>query len=130
MVKGIKSAEFGCIWKTMFIIAMCFPEKYDPKNKEQSQKLKHYKQFYSSLQYVIPCKFCREFMQGFMIKHIPLDFSGRIPLMFSIYKWKDAVNQKLIYQGNKCSPSIPFEDVLKYYESLRATCSKSKGKCV
>lgn len=130
MANGIKSKEFGCIWKSMFIVAMCFPDKFNPKNKEHLQKLKHFKCFYNSLQYVIPCIFCRNFITNVLSKKLPLDFSGRINLMYSIYLWKDTVNRKLILQGNKCIPSPPFSEVLIYYESLSAKCNKKKGRCV
>jgi hypothetical protein len=130
MAKGIKSKEFGCIWKTMFIIAMCFPDKYIPKNKNHSQKLKHFKCFYNSLQFVIPCVFCRNFIKDLLAKRLPLDFSGRVNLMYSIYLWRDTVNRKLKLQGNMCNSSPPFEEVLAYYESLSATCDKKKGLCV
>lgn len=129
-MKGVKSKEFGCIWKTMFIVAMCYPERYNKNIKSHVEKRKHYKNFYNSLQYIIPCKFCRDFMSSVIVPNIPLDYSGKIPLMKSLYNWKDAVNKKLIFQGNKCNPSPPFEEVLEYYNSLQAKCDKSKGKCV
>jgi hypothetical protein len=130
MPNGVKSSEFGCIWKTMFLVAMCYPDKFDSKNKEHIQKKKHYQCFYKSLQYVIPCKFCRDFMQELIVPRIPVDFSGRVGLMYSIYQWKDTVNRKLILQGNKCESSPPFEEVLKQYENLTAKCDAKKGKCV
>lgn len=130
MVQGIKSKEFGCIWKTMFIVAMCFPEKFNKNCKSHIQKLKHYKSFYYSLQFIIPCKFCRDFMQNNIVSKFPLNFSGRIPLMYSIYTWKDAVNQKLINQGHKIKPSPSFSVILNHYETYRAKCDKNKGNCI
>lgn len=130
MVQGIKSKEFGCIWRTMFIIAMCYPEKFNKNCKSHIEKRKHYRAFYRALQYIVPCKFCRKYMQELIVPKIPLDFSGRIPLMYSLYLWKDAVNRKLIIQGNKCEPSPSFDVILAEYEELRATCDPKKGKCV
>ena len=130
MARGVKSKEFGCIWKTMFLIAMSFPEKYNPKCKTHVKKLKHFNCFYNSLQYVVPCKFCRSFMQTLIVKKIPLDFSGRIPLMYTIYLWRDTVNRKLIMQGNNCKPSPSFTEVLSYYDLLSAKCNKKQGKCI
>jgi hypothetical protein len=130
MVNGIKSKEFGCIWKTMFIIAMCYPEKFNKDCESHVAKRKHYRSFYGSLQYVIPCKFCRTFMKELILPSIPLDYSGRIPLMFSLYQWKDTVNRKLILQGNDCPPSPPFEEILQKYTELTAVCDPGKGKCI
>ena len=65
-----------------------------------------------------------------MQKVIPLNYLGRVELMYSIYQWKDLVNQKLIMQGNQCKSSPPFAQVLAKYDKLRATCNKKLGKCV
>lgn len=131
MVKGVKSKTFGPIWTSMFLTAMCYPEKITPECKDHIAKMKHYKSYYNSFQYIVPCKFCREFTKDVLMKDYPLDFSGRIPLMKSLYIWKDRVNRKLL--DKKCpftSPSPPFEIILKRYEKLRAKCDKKVGKCV
>ena len=125
---GIKSKEFGCIWKTMFIVAMTYPEKYDGRKRDHKAKKQTLELFYSSLTKVIPCKFCRDFC-SILEEKKPLDFSGRVPLMYSIYLWKDLVNKKLIAQGNKRDPSPPFNQIKNYYEDMRATCDPEKGVC-
>ena len=128
MTQGVKSKKFGAIWKTMFLTAMCFPEKTTAKD---ATLIKHYKSFYDSFQYTIPCKFCREFTSSVLMKEHPLSFEGRIPLMYSLYIWKDRVNKKLIAQ--KCDftkPSPPFNVILKRYNGLRANCNSKKGKCI
>lgn len=129
MVAGIKSAEFGCIWKTLFITAMCYPTFI--KTKEDMLKRRRYKTFYRCLKYTIPCKYCREYTKDVLEKKFPLNFKGRIPLMFSLYTWKDQINKKLRAQGCKNTKiSPPFEEVLKKYKKLTAHCDKKIGKCV
>lgn len=131
MVTGIKSKTFGCIWKTMFITAMCYPEKINLNNHEHILKQKHYKTFYSCFKYTIPCKYCRDYTTNVLEKQFPLNFTGRIPLMHSLYLWKNQINIKLLNQGcKKTKPSPPFKEVLAKYEKLKAHCNKKIGKCV
>ncbi len=131
MVLGVKSKYFGCYWQSMFLSAMVYPSKINEKEPTHLKKMKEYKKFYGSFKYVLGCKFCREFVRDVLEKEHPIDFSGRIPLMKSIYTWKSEVNRKLIAQGCKVTKqSPPFKDILKRYEKLRARCNKSVGKCV
>ena len=130
-MQGVKSSEYGVFWKSMFMTAMCMPDKIDSKNPDHMTKVKHYKTYYNSFQYIIPCLFCREFIVNVLMKELPLDFSGRLPLMHSLYLWKKRVGKKLIDNGCKTTkPSPPFEVILKRYEKLRAHCVKKVGKCV
>ena len=131
MTIGIKSKYFHCYWDSMFISAMSYPEKINKNSKEDLLKQKHFKIYFNSFKYVVSCKFCRDYIKTVLEKEFPLDFSGRVQLMHSIYLWKDSVNKKLIKQ--KCDftkKSPPFEKILKKYEKLRATCDKKIGKCV
>lgn len=130
-MQGVKSSEYGAYWKSMMMTAMCMPNKIDPTNKEHLRKIKYYKMFYNSLQYTLPCFFCRQFTKDVLMKKYPLDYSGRIQLMHSIFLWKKKVSEKLILQGCKVTKqSPPFSVILKKYEKLRAHCDKSIGKCV
>jgi|APGre2960657404_1045060.scaffolds.fasta_scaffold01315_11 hypothetical protein len=131
IMQGVKSSKYGSYWKSMFMTAMCMPDKIDPKIPKHLEKVKHYKTYYDSFQHIIPCKFCRDFTKEVLMKKYPLNYDGRIELLYSIYLWKDAVNKKLIAQkclNTKVSP--PFEVILKRYEKLRAKCDKKVGKCV
>lgn len=131
MTAGVKSKEFGCIWKTMMISAMCYPSVIDSNNPNHVLKQKRFKRFYGSFKYTIPCKYCKDYTRDVLEKKNPLNFSGRIPLMKSIYIWKNKVSEKLIAQGCKTTkPSPPFEVILAKYEKLRAKCDKKIGKCV
>lgn len=128
---GAKSKEFGCYWKTFFMTALCYPDNIKKNSKEHTQKMNKFKRHFNNISYVLPCKYCAEFTRNVLMKKYPLDFSGRVKLMYGLYIWKDQVNKKLIAQGctfTKKSP--PFKEVLAKYESLRATCNKKVGKCV
>jgi hypothetical protein len=130
MVSGVKSKKFGCYWKSMFLTAMCYPMKLSDSKEDQLTK-KRYKAWYDSFEFILPCKFCREFIRDHLSKKHPLQFTGRIELMQSIYTWKDQVNKKLIAQGHKISPSPSFECIYNKYERIyRAnSCVKKMGIC-
>jgi hypothetical protein len=131
MVQGIKSKFFSCYWDSMFLSAMIYPSKIDEKNLSHLKTMKEFKRYYNSFKYIIPCKFCREFIKDVLEPTLPLDFSGRISLMKSLYLWKNRVNIKLLLKN--CSftkPSPPFKEILDKYETMRAKCDKKIGKCV
>jgi hypothetical protein len=130
-LNGAKSAEFGCFWKSFFMTALCYPLKIDMENKAHLKKLRTFKIHFNNISYVLPCKFCSIFTREVLMKKFPLDFSGRVELMHSLYLWKDQVNKKLIKQGcTFTKPSPPFKTILKKYEALRAKCDRKVGKCV
>ncbi len=128
---GVKSKKFGCYWKSMFLTAMCYPNKITKSDKGVILTQKRYRCWYHSFEYILPCKFCREFIRDVLKPKYPLDFSGRKELMHSIYIWKDQVNKKLIAQGHNVKPSPPFEMIYNYYERIyRAkSCVKKNGEC-
>jgi hypothetical protein len=131
MVQGIKSKYFGVFWDSMFLTSMVYPCRIDKSNKDHLKKMKNFKRYYNSFKYIIPCKFCREFIKDVLEKEYPLNFTGRIALIKSLYLWRDRVNKKLIKQGCEVTkPSPPFKEVLAKYESLRAKCDSRIGKCV
>ena len=126
---GVKSKHFGCFWKSMFLTALCYP--IDIKKCDNPEKtLRKYKQYYNSFEYVLPCKFCREFIKKTLKKKYPLDYSGRLELFKSLYVWKDIVNKKLYQQGVSRKKSPPFPFILKMYENYRATSCSSGKTCI
>ena len=127
---GVKSKEFGAFWKTMFMVALCFPNKADLKNKFHVEKIKNYKSYFGLLKKVLPCKFCRSYIKEVLEKKYPLQYSGRVALLKSIYIWKKQVSLKLERQGNKVGPTPPFSEIRKRYEKLYATCDTKMGRCV
>lgn len=129
MAPGVKSRFFGCYWQSMFLTAMVYPEKADSiKDKE---KIRHFKAYYNSFKFILPCKFCREYIKDHLEKELPLDFTGRKKLIYSLYLWKDSVNNKLISQKCKKTKKSPsFGLVLKRLEKLYAVCNPKIGQCV
>lgn len=126
---GIKSKQFGCYWKTMFLTALCYPIDINKCDNPQ-RTIRKYRQYYDSFEYVLPCRFCREFIKNTLKKEYPLDYSGRIALFKTIYIWKDIVNKKLYIQGVSKKKSPPFEKILKKYEGYRATSCSSGKTCI
>jgi len=80
-----------------------FPFKIDNNNKEHIKLQMYYKNFLTSLEFVMPCIFCRKSFKKF-INEIKIDnfLHGRIELMYWLYLIKDKVNKKLIKQEEKC----------------------------
>lgn len=117
---GVKSKEFSCIWKTMFLYAL----NYTPEQE------KIYRQFYRTLSLLIPCKFCRIFIKEHLNIYYPLNFKNSKCLIKSLYIWKKQVNIKISKQTGKKIYTPSFETVFKKYENLRATCDPKKGRCV
>jgi hypothetical protein len=131
MVQGVKSKYFGCFWDSMFLAALSYPSRIDKNDSCHIEKMIEFKRYYDSFKHIIPCKFCREFTKDVLEKYYPLNFTGRVALMRSLYTWRDQVNKKLIKKS--CSftkPSPPFDEILAKYEKLRAKCDKKVGKCI
>ena len=129
-MKGVKSKEFGCYWKSMFLSSLIYPNKIDLTRKSHVNKMKNMKIYIESMQHNLPCKFCRCFMTKVLLKKYPIDYSGRVKLMYSLYIWKDQVTKKLQRQGLSVSDSPPFQDIKKKYEQYYAKCDETKGSCV
>jgi hypothetical protein len=131
MVSGIKSKYFNCYWESMFISAMVYPDRIIKDNSDHIKKMKYYKQYYGSLKYILACRYCRDYTANVLEKSFPLNFSGRITLMKSLYTWKDIINKKLIKQGcDYTKPSPPFKEILEKYSKLQAKCDKKVGRCI
>lgn len=85
------------LWNYLFIsILGRYPVEIDDRNKEHL-KIRHYfKSLLVSLQYIMPCVYCRESYKIF-IKELPIKryLVGRIQLMYYVYLLKDKVNKKL-----------------------------------
>lgn len=126
----MNSRSFGCFWDTMFLVANNLYEHFDPSNPQHIQQKRNVTTFLYSIPHVLPCKFCRQYCMETIIPNFPLNFSGRLALMYSLYLWKDQVNKKLLGQGvDYASPSPPFGQVLQYYDSFRASCNPVQQTC-
>lgn len=126
-------------WTFMFTIASNYPTTIDVTNKDHRALRLHYKAFFQSIEFMLPCKYCRQSYHQF-IAELPIDdfLSSRRRIVYWLYLIKDKVNRKLIAQeresprkdGFKTQPSPPFKDVMAYYASFRAKCSDKTKTCV
>lgn len=110
-------------WLFLHSITFGYPYQIDPQNPEHLQKQRDYRDFFTVLGKVFPCKYCRDSYQGF-IKEIPIEpnLGSREDLTRWLYNVHNKVNQKLDVPD--CN--IPsFETVKKRYEEYRAKCKKT-----
>lgn len=141
------------LWESLFMFAANYPITIK-KTKEHTQLKNHYKNYYTSLKYMLPCKYCRMSYKTFL-KELPIEpyLTSRKCLMYWLYLIKDKVNTKLIHHEEiliqeledsdmtnkekkkiikgvfRTTPSPTFESVCKYYEQFRAKCSKKTKSC-
>jgi Erv1 / Alr family len=102
---GIKTNFWGPhAWAFLFSsIAGSYPVRVDSRNKDHAKIVKGFQQMFSSLQYTLPCIFCRQSYSKF-IKELPISkYSGsRTDMMKWLYLLHDKVNKKLIAQEKQC----------------------------
>jgi len=102
---GLKTIFWGRpAWDFLFsTIAGGYPIRIDPNNKDHVKTMKAFKSMFVSLQYTLPCIWCRESHKKHM-KALPIDqFMGsRKRLMEWLYLIHDMVNKKLIDQQRSC----------------------------
>jgi hypothetical protein len=104
-------------WKLLHSITFA----YSPKNKAAVKEL------FTTLPFVLPCKFCRASLSEYMEKD-PLAPALDSANTLSKWLWRihNEVNKKLRSQKLRVEPDPPFEQVKTFYEDLLATgCSKT-----
>lgn len=105
---GIKTAFWGPhAWAFLFSsIAGSYPVRYDPSNKTHVKILKSFQSMFASLEYTLPCIYCRE-SYGKFIKELPMTnfISSRKEMMKWLYLIHDKVNAKLMKQEKECYES-------------------------
>lgn len=111
------------VWRSLHLISFGYP--VNPTNEDK----KHYKTFFETLGYVLPCETCREHYRK-MIKEEPnlltdKVFENRATLTRWVYELHNAVNRRLCVHYD-----ISYEDVVTLYESFRAKCDPNKDGCV
>ena len=102
-------------WELCHSIAYLF----DPENTFKSM----IKLFYKSLQYVLPCVYCRRSFKKF-IQMDPIDVTSRRSLTKWIYTIHNHVNDKLRKQGYPIPPNPSIEMVDTIYEKKKSDCKK------
>lgn len=159
--KGMSTKVFGPkLWDSLFTMVLgAYPPELNPRIPGHLKIKTAFINTLKSLQYTLPCSFCRASYRIFY-KELPIEpfTKTRIGMMYWLYLLKDKVNKKLIKQeleylntlhleyksgkinkekyltlSNKCFstvPSPPFIEVLQKYEVNRAICNKKMKKCV
>jgi len=101
------------LWVGLHCMTYNYPENptLDDKN--------HYKNFFDSLKYMLPCIYCRESYKIYL-KYLPIDefLNDRYGVTYWLYSLHNLVNQKLQ------KPMIDFIDCCVQYERMRAKCGK------
>lgn len=118
---GMMSKVWGpTLWHSLHIISFNYP--LEPTKVQKKQ----YYNFLISLQYILPCKYCRDnlvknFKKAKFNKEI---FKNRTNFSKFIYNLHNIVNVSL---GKKTYKN--YEEVSFFYEKFRASCDKNKKKC-
>lgn len=102
---GMNTKFWGkALWNFLFTsILGRYPVKIDTENIEHVRIKEEYIKMIYSLEYILPCIYCRESFSGFLEKYPPEKFSnGRIEFFYWLYLIKHNVNLKLISQETKC----------------------------
>lgn len=95
-----------------------------PVNPSHEDKV-HYRDFVKSLQYVLPCKYCRiNLKTNFMSLPLKMkDMKDRESFSRYIYELHELVNRMLKKKSN-----LSYCDVRERYEHFRARCTDEKPK--
>jgi len=110
-------------WTFLHTIAHNYPEIPTIQDKI------NYKIFYSQCEHMLPCKYCRQSYQQYIIE-LPIDnfLESRVSVAHWMYLIHNKVNAKLRDQGYKVEEDPPFIEVCEQYEKYRAGCGKPKNK--
>ena len=117
---GMMTSIWGpTMWHSLHTISFNYPIKPTAEQKKQ------YSNFYKSIQYILPCKYCRENLQKNLEKY-PMTksiFKSRDTLSRYVYELHEMVNTLL----NKKS-GLSYEDVRDRYEHFRSRCLENPKK--
>ena len=98
-----------------------------PVHPTKEQK-KHYRNFISNIQYILPCRYCRENLKK-NLKKLPLrqkDLKNRDTFSRWMYHLHELVNKMLHKKSG-----LKYNAVRERYEHFRARCTeKKKKKCI
>ncbi len=92
---GVKTKSWGPhFWKTMYFVAMNYPV-----SEPSQQDRRHYKSFFTSIQFVLPCGLCLADFKKAMVE-VPIDdyMDTRMDLLKWVWVMYDMVNRKLMNQ--------------------------------
>jgi hypothetical protein len=107
------------MWHFLHIMSFNYPVKPSKEDK------KYYRDFILSLQYILPCKYCRQNLKT-NLKYNPLnmsDMESRDTFSRYIYKLHETINKLL---GKKSG--LSYCDVRERYEHFRSRCTQDSQK--
>jgi hypothetical protein len=117
---GMLTTVWGpSMWHYLHTMSFNYPVEPTPEDK------KHYRDFMLNLQYVLPCKYCRQNLTN-NYKIYPLNAStmaSRDSFSRYVYKLHELVNKLL-----KKKSGLSYCDVRERYEHFRSRCTDEKPK--
>ena len=108
-------------WKLLHSISY----KSDEILEKNPEYLRYYKSFFKSIQYVLPCIYCRRSFKKY-ITEIPFE----LPLSDWLYKIHNCVNDKLRRQGYKIEKDPSLKEVNKFYKDYEYTITFDFIYCI
>lgn len=118
--EGMLTSVWGpSLWHYLHTMSFNYPVKPTAANK------RHYKDFILGLQYVLPCRYCRENLKN-NLKSMPLkmsDLKNRETFSKWVFNLHELVNKML----NKTS-GLTYCQVKERYEHFRSRCLVNSGK--
>jgi hypothetical protein len=107
------------LWHFLHTMSFNYPINPTPEEK------KHYMEFIKSLEYILPCKYCRvNFKKN--LKTLPLTLEvmkSRHTFSKYVFELHELINKMLNKKSN-----MNYEDVRETYEHFRARCTESKRR--
>lgn len=83
-------------WEFLHTITFNYPEKIDPTNSDDMERMKYTTELFNSLKYSLPCKFCRVSYQEFLEQDpIEQNLNTRGEITHWLYRIHNLVNDKL-----------------------------------
>lgn len=109
-------------WQYLHCVSFTYP------NNPSEDEKRHFRELFESLQYTLPCSYCRKSYSNFIITEPTIlvnALDNRKTLTRWLYDIHNRVNQKL-----GVDYGITYDEVVKKYESYRATCDPTKEGCI
>ena len=119
---GMLTSVWGPIfWFFLHTMSFNYPTNPTPENK------KYYRNFILSLQYILPCKYCRDNLE-LNFKKLPItmnDMKNRETFSRYVYNLHELINKMLHKKSN-----LSYEDVRDRFETFRSKCIvENKKSC-
>jgi len=104
-------------WKLLHSIAYSYNEVINKVNEDKETDVKYYKTFFKSIQYVLPCIYCRRSYKKYITEHpFPKELTQK-ELTKWLYTIHNCVNDKLRKQDYAIESDSSLKEVDKYYEN-------------